>query len=128
MACVAPRSHDGDAGGDPPDDRQPRLLPHQCEGSGKRGESKHKALKKAFKQNGYRKLEIVFEAKDQKTFKTTVEQARQEKPPKWKAGDAQWQKLIEFWSDPNRMKQSERNAANRAKNIVTTYQGSKSFA
>ncbi|GJU35497.1 hypothetical protein Tco_1183851 [Tanacetum coccineum] len=69
MACVAPRSHGGDAGGDPLDDRRPRLLPHQCEGSGKRGESKHKALKKAFKQNGYRKLEIVFEAKDQKTFK-----------------------------------------------------------
>nr|GEZ05594.1 hypothetical protein [Tanacetum cinerariifolium] len=109
MACVAPRSHGGDAGGDPPDDRQPRLLLHQCEGSGKRGESKHKALKKAFKQNGYRKLEIVFEAKDQKTFKP-------EKPPKWKAGDAQWQKLIDFWSDPNRMKQSDRYAANRAKN------------
>ncbi|GJV02180.1 retrovirus-related pol polyprotein from transposon TNT 1-94 [Tanacetum coccineum] len=213
MACVAPRSHGGDAGGDPPDDRRPRMLPYQCEGSGKRGESKHKALKKAFKQNGYRKLEIVFEAKDQKTFKPvgryganfssyvgelikeipqyydswekvppadkapliprlqtyfdlqphlndetvikingedktvgslvraglqrdfarrysdnkckfkdkwfnkkTVEQARQEKPPKWKAGDAQWQKLVDFWSDPDRMKQSERNAANRAKN------------
>nr|GEV99477.1 hypothetical protein [Tanacetum cinerariifolium] len=140
-------------------------------GSGKRGESKHKALKKAFKQNGYRKLEIVFEANDQKTFKPTyfdlqphlndetvikingkdktvgslvkarlqrdfarrysdnkckfkdmwfnkktVEQARQEKPPKWKVGDAQWQNFIDFWSYPNRMKQSERNAANRAKN------------
>nr|GFC95792.1 hypothetical protein [Tanacetum cinerariifolium] len=58
----------------------------------------------------------------------TIEQARQEKPPKWKAGDAQWQKLIDFWSDPNRMKQSERNAANKAKNKVTTHQGSKSFA
>nr|GEV12576.1 hypothetical protein [Tanacetum cinerariifolium] len=69
MACVAPRSHGGDAGGDPLDDRRPRLLPHQCKGFGKRGESKHKALKKAFKQNGYHKLEIVFEAKDQKTFK-----------------------------------------------------------
>ncbi|GJY71978.1 hypothetical protein Tco_0475681, partial [Tanacetum coccineum] len=69
MACIAPRSHDEDAGGDPPDDRQPRMLPHQCEGSGKRGESKCKALKKAFKQNGYRKLEMVFEVKDQNTFK-----------------------------------------------------------
>nr|GEV46499.1 hypothetical protein [Tanacetum cinerariifolium] len=58
MACVAPRSRGGDAGGDLPNDRQPRLLPHQCKG-----------VKKAFKQNGYRKLEIVFEAKDQKTFK-----------------------------------------------------------
>nr|GEZ14087.1 hypothetical protein [Tanacetum cinerariifolium] len=66
--------------------------------------------------------------KDKWFNKKTVEQARQEKPPKWKAGDAQWQKLIDFWSDPNRMKQSERNAANRAKNKVTTHQGSKSFA
>ncbi|GJX65684.1 acidic leucine-rich nuclear phosphoprotein 32 family member A [Tanacetum coccineum] len=193
MACVAPRSHGGDAGGDPPDDRRPKMLPHQCEGSGKRRESKHKALKKAFKQNGYRKLEIVFEANDQKTFKpvgqyganfssyvgelikeipqhydswenvpptdkapliprlqtyfdlqphlndetvikingedkTMGSLARQEKPPKWKAGDAQWQKLVDFRSDPDRMKQSERNVANRAKNKVTTHQGSKSFA
>ncbi|GJV40683.1 hypothetical protein Tco_1419123, partial [Tanacetum coccineum] len=69
MACIAPRSHDEDEGGDPPADRRPRMLPYLCEGSGKRGESKRKALKHAFKQNGYRKLEIVFEAKDQKTFK-----------------------------------------------------------
>ncbi|GKC61122.1 acidic leucine-rich nuclear phosphoprotein 32 family member A [Tanacetum coccineum] len=225
MAYIAPRSHDEDEGGDPPVDRRPRMLPDQCKGSGKRGESKRKALKKSFKQNGYRKLEIVFVAKDQKTFKLvgqyganfssfvgelikeiphyydswekvppsdkapliprlqtyfdlpphlndetvikingedktvgslvraglqrdfarrysdnkckfkdkwfnkkTIEQVRQEKPPKWKAGDAQWQKLVEFWSDPDRMKQSERNAANRAKNKVTTHQGSKSFA
>ncbi|GKA61874.1 acidic leucine-rich nuclear phosphoprotein 32 family member A [Tanacetum coccineum] len=58
----------------------------------------------------------------------TVDQARHEKPPKWKARDAQWQKLVDFWSDPDRMKQLERNAANRAKNKVTTHQGSKSFA
>ncbi|GJU97023.1 putative pumilio homolog 8, chloroplastic [Tanacetum coccineum] len=69
MACIAPRLHGEDAGGDPPDDQRPMMLPHQCEGLGKRGESKHKALKKAFKQNGYSKLEIVFEAKDQKAFK-----------------------------------------------------------
>ncbi|GJT07213.1 hypothetical protein Tco_0841675 [Tanacetum coccineum] len=72
MACVAPRSHGGDAGGDQPDDRRPRSLSYQCQGSGKRGESKHTTLKKAFKQNGNRKLEIVFEAKDQKTFKPIV--------------------------------------------------------
>ncbi|GJZ25455.1 hypothetical protein Tco_0569708 [Tanacetum coccineum] len=42
MACVAPRSHGGDAGGDPPDDRRPRILPHQCQGSRKHRESKHK--------------------------------------------------------------------------------------
>ncbi|GJW31939.1 hypothetical protein Tco_0051971 [Tanacetum coccineum] len=54
--------------------------------------------------------------KDKWFNKKTVEQARQEKPPKWKAGDAQWQKRVDFWSDPDRMKQSERNAANRAKN------------
>nr|GEW91547.1 hypothetical protein [Tanacetum cinerariifolium] len=40
MACIAPWSHDEDAGGDPPDDQRPRMLPHQCEGSGRRGESK----------------------------------------------------------------------------------------
>nr|GEX54443.1 acidic leucine-rich nuclear phosphoprotein 32 family member A [Tanacetum cinerariifolium] len=69
-----------------------------------------------------------YKFKDKWFNKKTVEQERQEKPPKWKAGDAQWQKLVDFWSDPGRMKQSERNAANRAKNKVTTHQGSKSFA
>ncbi|GKD06790.1 hypothetical protein Tco_1181764, partial [Tanacetum coccineum] len=43
---LAPRSHGGDAGGDPPGDRRTRMLPHQCEGSGKRREIKHKALKR----------------------------------------------------------------------------------
>nr|GEZ29299.1 hypothetical protein [Tanacetum cinerariifolium] len=61
MACVAPRSHGGDAGGDQPDDRRPRFR----ETWGKQTYD----VKKAFKQNGNRKLEIVFEAKDQKTFK-----------------------------------------------------------
>ncbi|GKD10493.1 hypothetical protein Tco_1190178 [Tanacetum coccineum] len=42
MACIAPRLHGEDAGGDPPDDQRPMMLPHQCEGSRKRGESKHK--------------------------------------------------------------------------------------
>nr|GEW45077.1 hypothetical protein [Tanacetum cinerariifolium] len=32
MAYVAPQSHNWDAGGDPPDDQQPRILPHQCQG------------------------------------------------------------------------------------------------
>nr|GEU30788.1 hypothetical protein [Tanacetum cinerariifolium] len=63
--------------------------------------------------------------KDKWFNKKKVEQARHEKPMKWKAGDAQWQKLVDFWSQ---MKQSKRNAANRAKNKVTTHQGSKSFA
>nr|GEW84838.1 protein kinase-like domain, phloem protein 2-like protein [Tanacetum cinerariifolium] len=66
--------------------------------------------------------------KDKWFNKKTVEQVRHEKPTKWKARDAQWQKLVDFWSDQDRMKQSERNSANRAKNKVTTHQGSKSFA
>nr|GFA79773.1 hypothetical protein [Tanacetum cinerariifolium] len=37
-------------------------------------------------------------------------------------------KLVDYWSDPDRMKQSYRNAVNKAKNKVTTHQGSKSFA
>ncbi|GJT45232.1 linoleate 13S-lipoxygenase 2-1, chloroplastic-like protein [Tanacetum coccineum] len=60
IACVA-QHQCGDAGGD--------QTGHGAPGSGKRGESEHTTLKKAFKQNGNRKLEIVFEAKDQKTFK-----------------------------------------------------------
>ena len=32
MACVAPSYHGGDAGGDPPEDRQPKRLPYLCEG------------------------------------------------------------------------------------------------
>ena len=32
MACIAPGYHGGDAGGDPPEDRQPKRLPYQCEG------------------------------------------------------------------------------------------------
>nr|GEY77393.1 hypothetical protein [Tanacetum cinerariifolium] len=74
MAYVALQSHNGDAGGDPPDDQRPRILPHQCQGSVKHEESKHKALKKAFKQNSNHKPEIVFEAKDQKTFKQAIQE------------------------------------------------------
>ncbi|GKA44114.1 hypothetical protein Tco_0736838 [Tanacetum coccineum] len=39
MACVAQRSHGGDAGGDQPDDRGPGLYPNQCQGSGKLGKA-----------------------------------------------------------------------------------------
>ncbi|PWA42073.1 hypothetical protein CTI12_AA548870 [Artemisia annua] len=69
MACVAPSYHGGDAGGDPPEDRQPKRLPYHCEGSGKRGPNKHKALKKKFKENNNQPLEIEFDLGDLKTFK-----------------------------------------------------------
>ena len=58
----------------------------------------------------------------------SVEEARNRKPPNWKAGDDEWQKLVNFWADPKRMKQSERNSKNKSKNKVTTHQGSMSFA
>nr|GFA43335.1 hypothetical protein [Tanacetum cinerariifolium] len=114
IACpcdlCAPRSLSGDAGGDPPDDRRPRLLPHQCEG----------ILVKAGLQRDFarRYTDNKCKFKDKWFNKKAVEQARQEKQSKWKAGDAQWQKHVDFWSDPDQMKQYERNAANRAKNKV----------
>ncbi|PWA90167.1 acidic leucine-rich nuclear phosphoprotein 32 family member A [Artemisia annua] len=46
----------------------------------------------------------------------SVQAARQKKPPNWKAGDDEWQKLVDFWADPDRMAQSERNSNNRSKN------------
>ncbi|GKB74261.1 acidic leucine-rich nuclear phosphoprotein 32 family member A [Tanacetum coccineum] len=191
MACVAPRSHDGDAGGDPPDDRRPRLLPHQCEvfeakdqktfkPVGRYGANFSSYVGELIKEiplyyDSWEKVPLTDKApliprlqtyfdlqphlndetvikingedktvgslvraglqrdfarrysdkkckfKDKWFNKKTVEQARQEKPSKWK-------KFVDFWSEPDRMKQSERNAANRAKNKVTTHQGSKSFA
>ena len=51
----------------------------------------------------------------------SVQAARQKKPPNWKAGDDEWQKLVDFWADPDRMAQSERNSKNRSKNKVTTH-------
>ena len=57
----------------------------------------------------------------------SIEAARRMKPPKWKAGDDAWQKLIDFRARPDRLEQSERNSKNISKNKVTTYQGSKSF-
>nr|GEW68333.1 hypothetical protein [Tanacetum cinerariifolium] len=86
MACVAPRSYGGDAGGDPPDDRRPSE--DKTVGSLVRA-----GLQMDFARR-YRDNKCKF--KDKWFNKKTVEQARQEKPPKWKAGDAQWQKLIDF--------------------------------
>ncbi|GKG04230.1 hypothetical protein Tco_0314617, partial [Tanacetum coccineum] len=67
VACLGPQSHGGDAGGDPPQ-RPTKRIPSQCEGSGKRGVSKHQNLKKSFKNNGG-PIELEFEWKDQETFK-----------------------------------------------------------
>lgn len=74
MASVAPRSHGGDAGGDPPN--RANQLPNDCEGSGSgsvsgsglRHETTNQALRKAYKAKGSRPLKVDFEREDQKTF------------------------------------------------------------
>ncbi|GJS12094.1 hypothetical protein Tco_0368890 [Tanacetum coccineum] len=57
MACLAPRSHGGDAGGSPP--RQPnRPVPAQCQSSSLRIETGNASLRKAFRHN----IPTTFEA------------------------------------------------------------------
>ncbi|GJV14445.1 Myc-type, basic helix-loop-helix domain-containing protein [Tanacetum coccineum] len=40
----------------------------------------------------------------------------------------EWNKLVDWWSHPDRVARSLQNAANRAKNTILTHQGKKSFA
>ncbi|GKA38258.1 acidic leucine-rich nuclear phosphoprotein 32 family member A [Tanacetum coccineum] len=52
-------------------------------------------------------------------------------PPKKVWGDRtedEWNKLVDWWSHPDRVARSLQNAANRAKNTILTHQGKKSFA
>ncbi|GJV72492.1 Myc-type, basic helix-loop-helix domain-containing protein [Tanacetum coccineum] len=67
MACVAPRSHGGDAGGSPP--RQPtRPVPAQCQSSMLRLETGNRSLRKAFRENNEQPLKIGFDYEDLGTF------------------------------------------------------------
>ncbi|GJW90585.1 hypothetical protein Tco_0168138 [Tanacetum coccineum] len=63
MACVAPRSHGGDAGGSPP--RRPtRPVPAQCQSSMLRLETGNRSLRKAFRENNEQPLKIGFDYED----------------------------------------------------------------
>ncbi|GJW76355.1 hypothetical protein Tco_0138037 [Tanacetum coccineum] len=67
MACVAPRSHGGDAGGSPP--RRPnRPVPAQCQSSMLRLETGNKSLRKAFRENNEQPLQLGFDYDDLGTF------------------------------------------------------------
>ncbi|GJW93320.1 acidic leucine-rich nuclear phosphoprotein 32 family member A [Tanacetum coccineum] len=61
----------------------------------------------------------------------SAEEARNHLPPKKVWGDRtedEWNKLVDWWSHPDRVARSLQNAANRAKNTILTHQGKKSFA
>ncbi|GJU55639.1 uncharacterized protein Tco_1229353 [Tanacetum coccineum] len=61
----------------------------------------------------------------------SAEEARNHLPPKKVWGDRtedEWNKLVDWWSHPDRVARSLQNAANRAKNMILTHQGKKSFA
>ncbi|GJY49383.1 beta-amylase 2 [Tanacetum coccineum] len=61
----------------------------------------------------------------------SAEEARNHLPPKKVWGDRnqdEWNKLVDWWSHPERVARSAQNAANRAKNTILTHQGKKSFA
>ncbi|GJT62806.1 hypothetical protein Tco_1006339, partial [Tanacetum coccineum] len=60
MACVAPRSHGGDAGGSPPT-RPTRPVPAQCQSSMLRIETGNRSLRKAFRENNEQSLKIGFD-------------------------------------------------------------------
>ncbi|GJZ20604.1 acidic leucine-rich nuclear phosphoprotein 32 family member A [Tanacetum coccineum] len=67
MACLAPRSHGGDAGGSPP--RQPnRPVPAQCQSSSLRIETGNASLRKAFRHNNQQPLTLGFDYDDLGTF------------------------------------------------------------
>ncbi|GJR90026.1 hypothetical protein Tco_0214037 [Tanacetum coccineum] len=67
MACVAPRSHGGDAGGSPP--RRPnRPVPAHCQSSMLRLETGNASLRKAFRENNKQPLQLGFDYADLGTF------------------------------------------------------------
>ncbi|GJU00741.1 acidic leucine-rich nuclear phosphoprotein 32 family member A [Tanacetum coccineum] len=67
MACVAPRSHGGDAGGSPP--RRPnRPVAAQCQSSMLRLETGNASLRKAFRENNKQPLQLGFDYADLGTF------------------------------------------------------------
>ncbi|GKA39583.1 hypothetical protein Tco_0732134 [Tanacetum coccineum] len=67
MACVAPRSHSGDASGSPP--RRPtRPVPAQCQSSMLRLEMGNRTFRRAFRENNEQPLMIGFDYEDLGTF------------------------------------------------------------
>ncbi|GJS28884.1 hypothetical protein Tco_0489504 [Tanacetum coccineum] len=209
MACVAPRSHGGDAGGSPP--RRPtRPVPAQCQSSMLRIETGNRSLRKAFRENNEQPLKIGFDYEDLGTFHplgnfsgmlnslmgetvrplplacdyfnlaewynnqdkvvvdqnvytvgervrlglelklrllwrknknrikadhyakhTSPDEAKNHPSPPRVWGDRtedDWNQLVDWWSQPDRVSRSLQNAVNRAKNTIITHQGKKSFA
>ena len=65
-----------------------------------------------------------------KTHETPAEARLQPPPPTvWRNRTREdWEDLVDWWSHPDRMARSVKNAENRAKSTITTHQGKKSFA
>ncbi|GJY81523.1 hypothetical protein Tco_0494274 [Tanacetum coccineum] len=62
---------------------------------------------------------------------TKKDRVRHLKVPLRSVGDRtqdEWNELVDWWSHPNRVSRSLQNAANRAKNMILTHEGKKSFA
>ncbi|GKD10655.1 acidic leucine-rich nuclear phosphoprotein 32 family member A [Tanacetum coccineum] len=63
--------------------------------------------------------------------RTSPNEAKNHPPPPKVWGDRtqdDWNELVDWWSQPDRVSRSLQNAANRAKNTIITHQGKKSFA
>ncbi|GJY34770.1 uncharacterized protein Tco_0419239 [Tanacetum coccineum] len=187
MACLAPRSHGGDAGGSPP--RQPnRPVPAQCQRdyasmlNSLMGETirplplacEWEEIPEAFKAHIFPTLESYFNLAEwynnqdkvvvgknvytvgergrlgrnlnwrllwrknknrikaqQYTIYDSPDEAKNHLPPSTVWGERthdEWNELVDWFSHPNQVSRSMKNAANRAKNTIPTHQGKKSFA
>ncbi|GJY62765.1 acidic leucine-rich nuclear phosphoprotein 32 family member A [Tanacetum coccineum] len=142
MACLAPRSHGGDAGGSPP--RQPnRPVPAQCQTEWYNNQEKVVVGKNVYTV-GERvrlglqlKLRLLWRKNKNRikaqhyTIYDSPEEAKNHLPPSTVWGERthdEWNELVEWFSHPNQVSRSMKNAANRAKNTIPTHQGKKSFA
>ncbi|GJX44290.1 hypothetical protein Tco_0260966 [Tanacetum coccineum] len=67
----------------------------------------------------------------QYTIYDSPEEAKNHLPPSTVWGERthdEWNELVDWFSHPNQVSRSMKNAANRAKNTIPTHQGKKSFA
>ncbi|GJW79150.1 hypothetical protein Tco_0140832 [Tanacetum coccineum] len=65
------------------------------------------------------------------TIYDSPEEAKNHLPPSTVWGERthdEWNELVDWFSHPNQVSRSMKNAANRAKNTIPTHQGKKSFA
>ncbi|GKA81915.1 acidic leucine-rich nuclear phosphoprotein 32 family member A [Tanacetum coccineum] len=65
------------------------------------------------------------------TIYDSPEEAKNHLPPSTVWGERthdEWNELVDWFSHPNQVSRSVKNAANRAKNTIPTHQGKKSFA